>query len=183
VQSGHLEIIRTLVDRNTVVIHENTLREAANHGRLDVRKFLLDHSGYSPDTILSYAVTNNCHFKTVRFLLDYGANIILLAHEPTINLRMYRMLAVYKLYPENVLTPYQTQMQAFNIFIKWFGFLRRHVHTLQELSRKSLLIIAGTIPENIETIDLEPVTSTFNTMIQNICSYFWNIIDIYHNIN
>ena len=95
------------------------------------------------------------HVEVVRLLLDRGA---LLLERYMISTSCMNLVRIY--------------IHDDSLFVKQcrvFGVLRRHVHSLEELCRKAILVYTRCLPDKIEEIDFELSAKTLKSIGQSLC--------------
>jgi hypothetical protein len=170
---GNLEKVKFLLDSGTHFSQPVlgwALCHSAENGHIQVVRFLLNH-GVSVDTMDAYPLTmslRNGHMGVARLLLDHGARVT--AQETFIVLKYlqeshrdkcYRLIARY--------WPDVFRSKDKNVyFLKTFGLLKRHCHTLHELCRKQILLAVYLHDEIVETIDTQDAIKLVNQVFYNI---------------
>jgi ankyrin repeat protein len=175
---GHVEVVRLLLDRGANIHADNdyALRLSAEYGHIEVVRLLLDRGANihaDDDKALRLSVWCG-HVEVVRLLLDHGANIHAVndwalrwsgknGHVEVVRLLLDRgaLLSKEKMYSitnENCIKLIRVYIHDDSLFVKqcqMIGALRRHVHSLEELCRKAILVYSGCLPDKIEEIDFE----------------------------
>jgi ankyrin repeat protein len=185
--TGHVEVVRLLLDRGADIhaLNDLALRWSAQNGRLEVVGLLLDRGANihaNDDDALRFSARGG-HLEVVRLLLDRGANIhaqddyALRSSAHNGYVEVVRLLldrgallsyGIIKRFDNSYIKLMSIYIHDDSLFVKKcrvFGVLRRHVHSLEELCKKAILVYGRSLPDKIEEIDFELSVKTLKSMI------------------
>lgn len=163
---GDVQTLRLLLNRgaNVHAWDDEALRKSVERGDLWMTRLLLDHGAnihVRNDYLQEYVLRWSNMSAMGRLLLDRGIYI----SENNFRKQYYdpefrRLLAIHKYTEKNHRD--NEYLKPFLLFLENFGLFRRHVHTLQQLSRKRILITIDALPEKIEDVHIEKAIAAFN---------------------
>jgi ankyrin repeat protein len=153
VQEGHYHTVMLLLNRgaNIHIWNDSPLTIASELGDLEMVKLLMAQ-GADARTITENTlgvIINRNYITVFKLLLEYGAPIsskIFLFSPAKLDGTIIWILGLYNIPVVNDMSPMIT-------FFETFGLFRRHVHTLEQLCRKSILIYNDQIPLGFSAIE------------------------------
>jgi len=72
---GWLEVVKILLENNCILLHNIALKEASEHGQIEIVQYLVKQGKYEKETLneaLEVAIFKE-HLEIVKYLLEYGA--------------------------------------------------------------------------------------------------------------
>jgi hypothetical protein len=155
--NGHIKIVELLLDRGANIHAENddALRSAVVNDEIEIVRLLLDrganiHANDDEALLLKLSLgyhVNLRQLETIRLLLDNGASLCYrdvywLTQQDIMSVNLRRLIKMVILY-KHINSTFVDEARM-------CGLLRRHVHRLEELCRKRILLYSKSLPEKIE---------------------------------